>query len=264
MHLAYYDESGDDGYPKYSSPLFSLSALYIHYLNWKETYEAIREFRMNLKTTFGIPLKMEFHAKHFILNKNPYRELNLSNQSRLQITDLFCDLIANLNIKIINVVIVKPRIVKPNYDVLDTAFKYSVQRIENDLDYSRDPKSKFLIITDPGRVGKMRKIARKIQKINYIPSKFSPETYRREIKALIEDPLEKDSKESYFIQLVDLVSYIVYLYSINKTGVCRHPARLLNILNSAKIIDWMNKLKPSLNLSASSYDTYGIVFHPQN
>jgi hypothetical protein len=25
MHIAYYDEAGDDGFPKYSSPLFVLS-----------------------------------------------------------------------------------------------------------------------------------------------------------------------------------------------------------------------------------------------
>lgn len=28
MYIAYYDESGDDGFPAYSSPLFVLTALY--------------------------------------------------------------------------------------------------------------------------------------------------------------------------------------------------------------------------------------------
>ncbi len=36
MYIAYYDESGDDGYPRYSSPLFVLSVTYLHYLNWKD------------------------------------------------------------------------------------------------------------------------------------------------------------------------------------------------------------------------------------
>lgn len=35
------------------------------------------------------------------------------------------------------------------------------------------------------------------------------------------------------------------------------------ILTPPKITEWMNKLKPSLNLLASSRDPYGIVYHPQ-
>ena len=44
MFIAYYDESGDDGYPNYSSPLFVLTSLYLHYLNWKDTFHKIFQF----------------------------------------------------------------------------------------------------------------------------------------------------------------------------------------------------------------------------
>lgn len=218
MRIAYYDESGDDGFPSYSSPLFALSVLYLHYLNWKDSYQKIWEFRRILRSSFGLPIKMEFHTKYFLLNKNPYKTLSLTDSQRIQIIDLFCDLVSSLAVKIINVVIVKPLIYKPDYEVLDTALTFSIQRIENDLNPANNPEEKFLIITDSGRVGKMRNTARKIQRINFIPSKFSPQSYRQEIQALIEDPLPKDSKESYFIQLVDLIAYIVYLYGIETTG----------------------------------------------
>jgi hypothetical protein len=52
MYIAYYDESGDDGYPKKSSPLFVLSAIYLHYLNWKDIFKNISEFRKQLKKRF--------------------------------------------------------------------------------------------------------------------------------------------------------------------------------------------------------------------
>ena len=45
MRITYYDESGDDGYPNYSSPLFALSALYMHYLSWQINFERVRDFR---------------------------------------------------------------------------------------------------------------------------------------------------------------------------------------------------------------------------
>jgi hypothetical protein len=114
-------------------------------------------------------------------------------------------------VRIINVVINKKNIQTDSYEVLGNALTYSVQRIENDLS-RMSPASKYVILTDSGRVGKMRKTTRKIQRINFIPSKYSIGSYRKEIQHLIEDPLPKDSKESFFIQLSDLVSYIVFLY----------------------------------------------------
>ncbi len=185
MYIAYYDESGDDGYPKCSSPLFVLSAVYLYYLNQKDIFENISEFRKQLKKDFNIPIKIEFHTKHFILNKNPYRELQISDDDRLLILGLFCELISNLDLKIINVVINKGNI-SPNtpYNVLDNALKYSIQRIENDLS-KIDPAKKFMIITDQGRIGKMRMTARKIQRVNFIPSKYNAKPIRKEIKSLI-------------------------------------------------------------------------------
>jgi len=262
MHIAYYDESGDDGYPHYSSPLFAISTVYLHYLNWQPTYEALRDFRRSLKVSHRIPVKWEFHTRNFILNKKPYRSLALADPDRLSVIDAFCDLIADLDVRIINVVIVKPLITHPGYKVLDTALKYSVQRIENDLDPAQNPQSRFLIVTDPGRVGKMRTTTRRIQRINYIPSKFGASSYRREIRSLIEDPLPKESKESYFIQLADLVATITSLYGANLHVPTHRHGRLPTGVTPAKVFDWLERMKPSLNLKASGGDPYGVKFHP--
>ncbi len=262
MYIAYFDETGDDGYPNYSSPLFVLSAIYLHYLNWQPIFHQIQSFRRELKKSFNFPVRTELHTRPFLLNKNPYRNFGLTDQYRIKLIDLFCDLISGLDIKIINVVIVKPRIQNINYQVLDTAFKYSIQRIENDLQPDKNPGAKFIIITDPGRVGKMRKTSRRIQRLNFIPSKFGSESYRREISTLIEDPLPKDSRESYFIQLVDLVSFIVYMHSLSVTGTGQISNRLSMLITPDQISNWMNKLKSKFNLQASQRDPYGIVYHP--
>jgi hypothetical protein len=262
MRIAYLDESGDDGYPQYSSEIFTLSTVYLHYLQWKENFERIRELRRSLRQDFGLPVKTELHAKYFLLNKKPYRQFRISDSDRIAVLDLFCDLIGDLDARIINVAIIKPRIVHPDYRVLDTALKYLVQRIENDLRPDQNPQAKFLMITDPGRVGKMRSTTRRIQQINYIPSRFGPQPYRREITALIEDPLPKDSRESYFIQVADLVAFVVYLRMVFETGVCRIHGRMPAAVDAAKVEDWLCRLEPSLNLEASGAHPFGIVVHP--
>jgi hypothetical protein len=263
MYISYYDESGDDGFPSYSSPLFVLTSCYLHYLNWQETYEHYARFRSKLKEDYGLPAKIEFHTKYFILNKNPYSQFRLSSEDRVQIMNLFCDLIGRLKLQIINVAIVKTRIQKRDYGVLDRALTYSIQRIENDLNPRQNPENKFLVITDSGRVGKMRKTSRRLQKINYIPSKYGTDSYRQEIQSLIEDPLPKDSKESHFIQTSDLVAFVVYQYCLGVTGAGKLHGRMPENVNSETIKGWMERLKPSLNLKASGDDPYGVVMHPK-
>jgi len=73
LYIAYYDEAGDDGYPKYSSPLFVLSAVYLHYSCWKDVFENIRQFRKMLKKDYNIP-KIHRGQIFIIDNNRKYRE----------------------------------------------------------------------------------------------------------------------------------------------------------------------------------------------
>ncbi|MEX2376183.1 MAG: DUF3800 domain-containing protein [Dehalococcoidia bacterium] len=263
MRIAYYDESGDDGFPEYSSPLFALSALYMHYMHWQANFDRIREFRRKLRDDFGLPVKTELHTKYFILGKNPYRSLGLPESDRLEIMGLVADMIGSLELKIINVVIAKPNLSRPAVNVLDVALKFSVQRIENDLDPARNPSERFMIITDPGRVGAMRTTTRRIQRINFIPSRFGPDPYRREISALIEDPMQKDSKESYFIQLADFIAFVVYLYALFETGIGRLHGRMPAAVTEERVRSWLDRMLPSLNTRAAGDDPYGIKIFPR-
>jgi hypothetical protein len=104
MYSSYFDESGDDGYPKYSSELFVLCSMYMHETFWKDNYQRIYEFRKSLKTEYGFPIKEEFHTKEFITNKNPYHG-KYETEKRRRILKLFCQLIANLNVKCVITVI---------------------------------------------------------------------------------------------------------------------------------------------------------------
>lgn len=264
MFISYYDEAGDDGFPEYASPLFVLTCIYFNHRDWQLLYREIQKFRILLKNEFSFPVNLEFHTRNFILNKKPYGGyLQLSDENRLEITGLFCDAIGRLNLKAINVAINKTKITNQNYEVLDKAFTYSIQRIENDLNKSyRDEK--FMIITDPGRVGKMRKTSRKIQKINYIPSKyFTNSFYRQEIQRLIEDPLPKESDQSYFIQICDLISYIVYHKKRYEFGLGNFHNRTPILLTDSLIENWLEKLTPILNVNASRDDPFGIVSYPK-
>ena len=262
MFISYFDESGDDGYPVYSSELFVLSSIYFHYRSWKKNFAAIHSFRHELKSKSDLPVKQEFHTKEFVNDKNPYHG-KYTTTKRRSILFEYCQFVSTLDFKIITVVIDKTRINRQKYDVLKNALTYNIQRIENDLNLP-EHDGQFLIITDEGRVKKMRETSRAIQRINYIPSRIYSQPYRKEIVRLLEDPLPKPSSESYFIQIADMISFLVSLYA--KQNLCspvqQWGNRILDVLSSGDVVALLDFLKPRFNAHASK-NPYGIVYYPK-
>lgn len=243
-------------------PLFVLSCVYMHHSKWKENHEKASEFKRKLKEDYNFPVKVEFHTKQFIQDKDPYHA-RFTPQIRKEILSLYFKLISVLDLRIINVVIDKRNVLTSDYNVLENALTYSIQRIENDMNRS-SAKSKFMIITDEGRVSKMTSVSRKIQKINYIPSKYNQNTYRREISNLIEDPLPKSSDQSYFIQFADCLAYIVNLYALKNLAKnpSEWPKRVRRVLDYGDEVDLLETVKNNLNLKASAKNEYGVVYYP--
>ena len=116
-----------------------------------------------------------------------------------------------------------------------------------------------MIITDEGRVSSMQSTTRKIQKINYIPSRYNNNSYRQEIQLLIEDPLPKNSRDSHFIQIADFISFFVYLKLIGQNNWHNR----LSWLTETQLDYLVSKLKPIFNLEASKNSPLGFVIYPK-
>lgn len=264
MNIAYFDETGDDGYPKYSSELFVMTSIYMEAQNWRNNYNQMLDFKKHLKDKYGLKVYEEFHTKDFLTNKHPYRNYNFNKNTRLNIFEKFIELITRLNIKSINVCINKKNIFNDEYDVLEKALTYNITRIQYDLDKKYGENELFLIITDEGRVGKMKKITRKAQRYQNIPSKIYPGTsYSYKINKLIEDPLPKDSEEAFFVQVSDIISFLIHLYALNIFNNSDWANRIKRILSLKKVLNLLNEMKPILNTKASANNEFGIVHYPK-
>lgn len=260
-YIAYFDETGDDGVTTASSEHFVLTSLYMNTDSWQSNFDKIKACRATLKSSFGFHSTEEMHTKHLLSDKDPYRKYKWTNEQRQDIIKAFTLCIAELDAKIINVIIDKTRFKDQNYHVLENALKYNIQRIENDS----KGQWNYIIITDKGRIAPMRKTARAIRAYNPIQSKYSYNFSNQPINNLIEDILEKDSQESYFIQVCDFVSYITHLYYKTQFKKEALPNRVGRVVNNTYICRIMATLKKAniLNLNANSSNTYGIVIYPK-
>ena len=260
-YIAYFDETGDDGVTTSSSEQFVLTSLYMSAENWQSNFDHIRECRRKLKDQFGFHVSEEFHTKHLLSDKDPYRKYSWTAGQRQLIVKEMVMGVAGLRAQVINVIIDKTHFKDQNYHVLENALKYNIQRIEND---SRGQWN-YLIITDKGRLAPMRSTARAIRAFNPIQSKFSYEYTNQPISNLIEDILEKDSAESYFIQACDLISYIVHLYYKTHYKKQVLPKRVGRTIDDEFVGRAMATLKDRglLNLKANSNNTYGLVVYPK-
>ena len=260
-YIAYFDESGDDGFPDYSCDFFVLTSLYINAENWQNGFNALRACRIGLKEQYGLHSSEELHTKQLLSDKDPYRKYGWSLEQKREIIIAMTRCISGLDAKSISVVIDKTHIAKTDYPVLETALTYNIQRIENDS----HGEWKYIIITDKGRLAPMRNTARAIRAYNPIPSKYTPGYTDQPVQNLIEDILEKDSAESYFIQACDFISYFVHLYyktTIKKEALPNRVARVIDPNFAGRVLATL-KQGGLLNLKANAHNPYGLVIYPK-
>lgn len=257
--IVYCDETGDDGLNTTSSESFILTSIYMPSSSWQENYNIVKAFRCSLKDEYGFHTGQEMHTKHFLTDKNPYRIYHWTKMQRIEILKKYTLMIATLNISAINVIIDKSFITTSDYPVLQNALTYNIQRIENDSQGSWN----FLLITDKGRISPMRKTARTIRAYNPIQSQFGG-YINKPIKNMIEDVLEKDSKESHFIQICDFISYFVHLYYLTRYKNKELPNRVGNLINKEFVGSVMATFSSNgvLNEKAS-HEKYGLVIYPK-
>lgn len=189
-----------------------------------------------------------------------YRPYNWTDEQRRNILIDITKLICELDIKLTNVIIDKTKIKTTEYKVLENALTYNIQRIEN----TSQGRWNYMIITDEGRLAPMRKTARAIRAYNPVQSHFGG-TQNIPIKGMIEDVLAKDSKESFFIQLCDFVSFFADLYFRTTDRGEELPQRVERIVDSTFVKRIFVTLKKGnvLNLKASNSHEYGFVIYPK-
>lgn len=251
MYFLYADESGDVGLVNSPTRYFCLSGFVVHELRWHETLESIIDFRKYLKTKYGLKLREEIHAAHFL--HRPRDLQRIPKSMRLRLLRDVVDFQSNLpDISIMNVVVDKKN-KQPGTDIFEIAWTTLVQRFHNTLSHKnfpgpQNPDDRGILVVDRTDEVKLRNMTRRMRRYNPVPSLFGGGSLAVPISTLVEDAVHRDSLHSYFIQLADVNAYFLY----QKFDGCSYVKRKGGV-------NFFSRLGPALCTVASRNHAEGIV-----
>lgn len=211
MWLAYVDESGDAGAA--GSRTYSLGVVMVDAWRWPDVFDELINFRRFLRTSFAIPVRAELKANYLLRNGGGLRPLALSERSRYAIYRGHLRLQAKLNLTAFAVVIDKPALAtkRPGMDPRDVGWAYLIQRLER---FTSKTSTELLLVHDEGDTRRVRSLARKARRAGSAGSAFGMGYLPRPARRLIDDPVPRNSTQSYFLQLADMNAYAAFRHVV--------------------------------------------------
>lgn len=205
--IAYVDESGDPGLT--GSRTYVLACVFLDLDHWPEAFDRMISFRRWLRVRFGIPIRAEIKANYLLRNAGPFRTLGLSERARKAIYRQHLRLHGKIGLNTFAVLIRKPEleIKLPGANPRDTAWDYMLQRLERLTTKS----NQTLVLThDEGENAIIRRLARKARRAGTAGSAFGTGQLTVPFRLLADDPVPKQSVQSYFLQMADLAAFAAY------------------------------------------------------
>jgi hypothetical protein len=203
MYFAYVDESGDTGAG--GSRTYSLACVLVDGDVWPDRFDRVIDFRRHLRTLFGLPVRTELKANYLLRNGGGLRPLGLSESARYAIYRQCMRLHEKLEFKTFAILVNKAN--HPNQTADALAWEYLLQRLERFATYGQEV---VLVVHDEGNADAVRTMARKSRRAGGAGSMMGTGHLTRPFNRLLDDPVPRNSAQSYFLQLADMAAYAAF------------------------------------------------------
>jgi len=234
----------------------------VHELRWKETLDDLVRFRYWIKHKYRVYLEEELHAADLITKPEslPKSLQRLKKHERLAIVRHHADQLARLgNIRLINVYVDKETLGNDEDSnmVFQRAWYALFQRFENTMLRRNFPgppneQERGIIFPDNTDAKRLRQHLSDMRLRNTLWIKKSDGYHSRidePIRLLIEDPVCRESRESYFIQAADCAIFLFKQHIDPSSFMKKHGGNAY----------FRTRLKPVLCTQASKSDPFGVV-----
>ena len=195
MWFAYIDESKDPGH------FYIYTALITNGERWASTFGKVKDFRRQLRDEHGIYIAKELHAWKFAGGRGRIAPHAIPKPERAEIFRKVVKFVADC--KSFAVV-----------SSCNTNQQYAFERLMNRLNRTANRfDARLLLFFDEGEEVGITRSIRKMRVHNPIPSNqgvwadTGAATRNIVLSNIVEDPVFKDSENSFFIQLADFCAY---------------------------------------------------------
>jgi hypothetical protein len=207
MYLAYFDESGDSGLTNSPTTWFVLNALLVHETVWLTTLDSLIALRRSLRDRYGISPRSDLKGAHFRSGKGAFKDLNVSRRGRMGIYEEVLQFESQLDLKTFSIAIHKVSAAARGWDARYAAWTFALQRLHRFCVAQDDHAAMF---PDEGHGFFIRQRVRHMRRYNTIPRHFGPGSIDFKVERILEDPSDRRSQDSYFVQMADWNAYAAH------------------------------------------------------
>jgi hypothetical protein len=174
----------------------------VHRNNWLKSLDELLAMRRKIRDSVGIKPRNEIKSADIKKGRGPLFELRWSPERRLVFFRNVLKYVAtNLtDLTIFSAVIDKAESHARGNEPRETAWRYALQRVHR---YCSDGDTGAMIFPDEGHGVLVKRLIRKMRRYERVPSRFGGSSITVPIEQIIEDPNDRQSHDSYFIQLAD-------------------------------------------------------------
>lgn len=199
MEFAYVDESGDSGMTGGGTSTYSLGCALVPVDYWDLRLRLLIEMRTSIRDTYGVRLRDEIKANWLVGVGKRFAELKLGDGQVRDIYQRHIGIASTVCSGTFGVVVQKDKLRDKSIDVFERSWLYLLERLRKRSETTGVP---ILIVHDNGENDRLKKLYRKFRRVNW---DFKGQLV--EAPLLVEDPVSRDSRQSFFIQLADLIAY---------------------------------------------------------
>jgi hypothetical protein len=207
-HLADFDESGDAGLVNSPTTFFVLACVLVPEAEWMDTLDGLVSLRRLLHTQLGVKTRPELKSTDIRRGRGPLLDLNLSPARRMR---LFRGLMVWQAkklpaIRTFAVAIHKAGCAARGRDPRETAWQFALQRVDR---FCRASDSRAILFPDEGHGPFIKRLSRRYRRHQNIAGAFGG-SRSIPLHRILEDPNDRQSHDSYFIQVADWNAYAAH------------------------------------------------------
>jgi len=206
MYLAYFDESGDSGLRNSPTRFFVLSCVLVHHSHWRDTLDALVTIRRAVRAKHSISMASEIKAIDIRKGRGPLEPLRWSLQARMEFYAGLMQSVARRleHARIFSIAINKAPAADKGQEPRETAWVYAIQRVHR---FCQEEEEDAMLFPDEGHGPLIRRLLRRMRRFSLVPRRWGTGTFSVPTERIIEDPNDRASHDSYFIQLADWAAF---------------------------------------------------------